>query len=256
MPSILLIMARTKSNSTKFNNWTIHYPDVKEYHSVKREIFHDQIYGEFLDQAGLNPDLVNDWPEPVKILDLGSHIGMSVLFWKNLYPLAQVWAVEPHPALFAFLEQNIWENNLREVTTKQAALVAGDDRTQVPLYTPDLDSGWLSNSSLLPAGWTQFIEMEAQPLKVPTTTLPALIEEIGYLDIVKLDIEGTEQAVITSLGGRLSQIRHLIIEFHPSSHQSLSTLEKMIFDRGFTIKTLKGYGGLKLIYAWQADFHP
>jgi hypothetical protein len=45
--------------------------------------------------------------EPRTILDLGSHMGATVLFWRERFPDARIVAVEPDPVTFRLLHRNV-----------------------------------------------------------------------------------------------------------------------------------------------------
>jgi FkbM family methyltransferase len=69
-------------------------------------------------------------PEPV-ILDCGSNIGMSVLYFKMLYPAARIIA----PAAFAKLRDNVARNSLTGVTLHNCAL--SDEEGEPESYRDD-----------------------------------------------------------------------------------------------------------------------
>ena len=60
-------------------------------------------------------------PSPL-IIDCGSNIGFSVLYFKKLYPLSRLIAFEPNPNTFKLLEKNISQNAIQEVTLYNTAL--------------------------------------------------------------------------------------------------------------------------------------
>src|SRR5215208_1607954 len=64
-----------------------------------------------------------DKAEPF-ILDCGSNIGMSILFFKALYPKARIVGFEPEEHTYTFLQRNISLNRLTKVQVHQAALGA------------------------------------------------------------------------------------------------------------------------------------
>ena len=56
------------------------------------------------------------------IFDCGSNIGMSVLFFKKLYPNARIVAFEPDPFTFEILRRNVNQNQLSHIDLHQIAL--------------------------------------------------------------------------------------------------------------------------------------
>src|SRR5437899_3016680 len=64
-------------------------------------------------------------PSPV-ILDCGANIGMATLYFKWLYPAAQINAFEPDPTTFSALNDNVSRNRLQGVSVHNIALGAED----------------------------------------------------------------------------------------------------------------------------------
>src|SRR5690606_6701996 len=69
-----------------------------------REIFLDEIYR------------FSAACEAPFIVDCGANIGMSVLYFKTLYPESRIVAFEPNPSAFALLEKNVAVNQLDGVS--------------------------------------------------------------------------------------------------------------------------------------------
>ncbi len=226
---------------TKLGMYTVYYSHQTEYHQLKREIFTQQVYY---------------WqtkkPQPV-IIDLGAHIGLSVLYFKKLYPLAQILAVEPNPESFKLLEQNVFVNHLTQVELLAKAVTPHHVKT-VQLHI-DPDREYLSTSSLRPGAWTG--QEPSIPVTVPAITLSQVLNLYPTIDLLKIDIEGSEQAVLASAPASLSKVEQLMIEFHPNSDQSLPKLVSLLNQTGFDCQVLKknrpvsshSQGGLRLIHA-------
>ena len=60
-------------------------------------------------------------PAPT-ILDCGGNIGMSVLYYKLIYPEAQITTFEPDPAVFGYLLDNMTRHGMDDVRLVQAAV--------------------------------------------------------------------------------------------------------------------------------------
>ncbi len=97
-------------NSSRLNKYTIYHNNSEEYHNLKREVFTSDLYY-----------FETENPQPV-IIDAGAHIGLATLYFKQLYPGAQITALEPNPESFQLLEKNLFENMIDDVTTVQVAL--------------------------------------------------------------------------------------------------------------------------------------
>jgi FkbM family methyltransferase len=123
---------------------------------------------------------------PRAIIDLGAHIGMSVLFFSERYPSARILAVEPNPANFAKLERNV--AGIPNVALMPVA-VGGEPGT-----------GWLDVGQ---ESWRSMLvgdPDEAEAVRVPVRTLDQLVERFGCEPaetLLKVDVEGAEWEVLS-----------------------------------------------------------
>jgi len=206
--------------TTKLQNYTVTYDNSEEFHHLKSEVFtHDTYYFE------------TENPAP-RIIDAGAHIGLSTLYFKKLYPQAKITAIEPLPQNFKLLEKNIWENQLEDVELINAAL--SDHDGQETFYFDDSHDNWYSTASFLPGAWTG--SQHSTQLETPTRTLSSFLTE--PIDLLKLDIEGAEQRVLTEANASLRTVAQLLVEFHPHPSQKLSTVLELIRQSGFRHLTL------------------
>jgi hypothetical protein len=55
--------------------------------------------------------------------------------------------------------------------------------------------------------------------EVEVTTIPALLDEAGWdsVDLVKIDIEGSEDELLSSNNGWLSSVGAILLEIHPNT---------------------------------------
>lgn len=238
--------------TTKIGPYTIHHTDAQELHLLKREIFSQHCYA--VEFATATP----------RILDLGAHIGLATLYFKKLYPAAIVTAVEPHPTAAALFEQNMWENDCRDVTLIAAAVVPQHliDSDVFSLHEDEAGT-WLSTTSRSAGAWNGQVKTAPLAAAVRTITLGSLLTE--PVDLVKIDIEGLEQAVLSDLSAQeLQRIDQLIIEFHPHASQHLDKLLKLLHAAGFTCRLTKDGSdiqihqaqGLILIHAQRGTKRP
>jgi FkbM family methyltransferase len=137
-----------------------------------------------------------DRPDPV-ILDAGGNIGMSAIWFKREYPQSRVTVFEADPDLTNVLRRNLAAAALPDVHVEEAAVWVADGT--VTFDNQGADKGAVREG----AG----IRVRAFDL---ASHLPAQV------DLLKLDIEGAEYAVIDRLHatGGLRGIRNLVAEFH------------------------------------------
>lgn len=143
-------------------------------------------------------------PNPT-ILDCGSNIGMSVLYFKLIHKGARITAFEPDPAAFACLEKNIANNRLEGVQAFQKAVArhAGP----VELFDDPALPGSPITSIRADRGGPRRRVFDAVSLSTYVS---------GAIDMLKLDVEGAEIDVLEDLAaaGALPRIRQMVIEYH------------------------------------------
>jgi len=177
-------------------------------------------------------------PDPL-ILDCGSNIGISVLYFKHLYPRARVLAFEPDPELFPLLEENVRANGLTDVTSYQVA-VAGEEGT-LRLFA---DGKVGSSLSAKPSGSGNG---EANACEVSAVRLGPYLRE--PVDFLKMNIEGAEWEVIEDMEPNLRRIREMVIEYHHlpgmprTLHKILAVLDRQGFEYCVSDFGLAAYGG-------------
>jgi len=145
-----------------------------------------------------------EWPfrDPVQtIVDAGAHIGGTTLWFAARYPDARIVAVEPHPDTFASLQENTHQYTNVELV---AAALHGEDG-HVELFGGD--QSWAA--SLVPA------KNLRSCYHVSAITLDHLVRDadLEQIDILKLNIEGSETAVLRSTGV-LDRVRTIVFEYH------------------------------------------
>lgn len=196
--------------SSRLHDYTVYYYTKDEFHYLKGEIFtQDSYYFE------------TENPQPV-IIDASAHIGLATLYFKKLYPNAQITAIEPNPLSFALLEKNVFENQLDDVRTINAALA--ENHGTAELFRDKTEHQWWSTASFLEGAWTG--DQKSENIRVPTLPLTDLVT--GPVDFLKIDIEGAEQRVLTAAEEVLPMINHIFIEFHPHSGQDQYKLVEML----------------------------
>jgi FkbM family methyltransferase len=158
-------------------------------------------------------------PDPDTVLDLGSHIGASLLHFRARYPNARIIGIEPSPETFKRLVKNAPG---LDVEIHQLAVVTRDG--PVPFY-PEWDAS--ISSTRPPRGGID-------PVIVEGLTLASLRRRLGLrsVDLLKVDIEAGEAAVIAAAG----DVRAIVGEFHESDDAAARREFISLFD-GFELRT-------------------
>lgn len=177
-----------------------------------------------------------DEEEPL-IIDCGSNIGLSVAFFKKLYPAAEVIAFEPNSQAFSVLQENARQNNWQKVHLHQKAL--SDQSGIVDLYFDPQSSGSLK-MSLIRERVTGMAE------SVEAVVLSSFIDR--EVDFLKLDVEGAEERVLRDLcrAGKLRSIKEIVIEYHhhiEARKDTFSDMLRQLEDNGFGYLVDGQFGG-------------
>lgn len=241
--TIVLKRVDSTRNLANISGYRLNYLSYRSYKLLFHEIFLNQEYR-----------FTSSRKRPL-IIDCGSNIGMSILYFKMLYPDSRIIGFEPDDNAFSCLEKNIKDNNLQSVEVYMKA-VSGSEGVMDFYYDPD-NLGALSMSI--------FEERKPKQRKsVDTVVLSKYIVE--DVDFLKIDIEGAEINVIQELSnsGKLYRIKQMVIEYHHhivSDQDVLSTFLNILESAGFGYQIIGHHSlpftGFKfqdiLIYAYQKN---
>lgn len=192
--------------------------DSSTWKYLFKEIFLEEVY--YFSSARSQP----------RIVDCGSNIGFSALYFKFLYPKSKILCFEASKQTFDKLQKTLKRNAINDVRAVQVALANHDD-SGVNFYrnsTGDDDLGSALYS--MGAGGVETVN---------TRRLSSYIsEEIDYL---KLDVEGAETEVFDDLvsSGKLSLINRGSIEFHLNNRNPSNDMGKILrhlTDNGFVYR--------------------
>ena len=109
-----------------FAGYRIRITDAKSFYIQCKDEFIHQIY--HFESRRRDPF----------IIDGGSNIGMSILYFKQLYADARIVGFEPDPEVFKLLEENIAQNHIEGVTVSNTGLGA---ETGLASFVPDHSAG-------------------------------------------------------------------------------------------------------------------
>jgi FkbM family methyltransferase len=160
------------------------------------------------------------------ILDLGSNVGLSVIWFRDRYPTAEIIAVEPNPDAFARLCANT--GRLPNIRLLNAAVAP--ESGPVTLFAGK--GTWVS--SLVPD------DTSPERFVVDAVTLDDLVGRVDgrTVDVLKVDIEGAEGPVLTAASS-LRQVRTIMVEYH-SAPAEAPVWEFMDRLDGFKLERMSG----------------
>jgi FkbM family methyltransferase len=151
-----------------------------------------------------------------RILDCGANIGLASLFFKRRYPAARITAYEADPSLFAIARANLSANGALDVEMVNAALWTSAGR--VTFRAEGADSGMIDGL----AG-----AVDGSAVDVPSLRLHDVLAA-ERIDLLKLDIEGAEGAVLADCEPVLDRVAAIVMDLHefdPCVRQAPRVLE-------------------------------
>jgi len=190
---------------------TLFYRRPYELLHTYTEVFNQQIY-KFKASA-----------QTPLIIDCGSNIGVSVLYFKALYPEATVIAFEPDGQNFALLEKNVTANKLQNVTLNNAAVWVHNN--EISFSSSGSEASHISNV------------IDSKTASIAAFRLNDLLEQHNGIDFLKIDIEGAEDAVLADCAKNLEKVNHLFLEYHGriTEAKKLNEIFSIITSAGFSL---------------------
>lgn len=197
-----------QSGSIRFGTNDFEFHHARCFYDTYTEVFKERMY-----------EFKTDSKSPY-IIDCGANMGLSILFFSQTYPDAEIVAFEPEPPIYELLLRNINKYGLKNVTVHRKAL--WNRLTTLSFYT---DTGM--------GGSVENIFSNQTPFQVETDILSAYLTK--EVDFLKIDIEGAEFTVLKECSHLLYLVKHLFVEYHSyiNKPQELSQLLQLLTDAGF-----------------------
>ena len=192
-------------------------------------------YGYYEKELG---DLLNKIVKPGDVfLDLGANIGYFSLLVATNFPSVKVISFEPVQELFQNMNDNISLNSIKNISTVHAAVGETSEEKELFVAAPDN----LGMSSFYQPG-----NYSGKTERVKVVTIDDWFKTSGLskMDVIKLDIEGSELAALKGMKEILQKQKPiLIVEVNP---ETLSMFNLKPFDIYDYLKQLNFEGFLIL----------
>ena len=159
------------------------------------------------------------------VLDIGANIGIASTYLSRRFPKAQIYAFEPITANFSILKTNV--DPLGNVRPIQAALGAIDGT--IEMLQSDTETN-LGGYSLYEAGSNTKVRTSVEMRRASS-----LMRELNLpsADVIKIDTEGSEYAILTDLGKEfLHKVQWIYGELHGNKDFELLAFLSDQFDIG------------------------
>lgn len=156
------------------------------------------------------------------IIDCGANIGLSIIYFKRLYPQAKVLAFEPDPEIYKLLCKNIRQFQFSNVKLLDKAV--WNCNTRLIFDADGALGGRIIDEEVLTKGKVQ----------IQTVRLKEFLKE--RVDFLKIDIEGAEYEVLLDCNEFLKNVEFLFVEYHSPAkkyEQHLHEILQIIANAGF-----------------------
>ena len=139
-------------------------------------------------------------------MDIGGHVGLLAIPMASLVPKGHVYAFEPVPESAAQLAANVATNVVENITV----VACGISSTSGEMFVERI--GWNASGSFLAD------DQSADGRRVPVRSIDHVAHGEGFarLDLVKIDVEGSELRVLAGGSRTLKRLRPaLVVECNP-----------------------------------------
>lgn len=149
--------------------------------------------------------------EGTVVFDIGANIGTFSMMAKKSYPTATIFAIEPHPENFTLLQKNA-----PFAISRQMAVTGrtGSVRFQ---------------ATGSPIG---FRVQKDGVLTVPSMSLDELTAQCDSIDLVKMDVEGSEYDIFQHISPEtFRKVAHFLVEAHATERYTIEEGKKYLEER-------------------------
>jgi FkbM family methyltransferase len=180
-------------------------PGTQDAHTIINNVIREE-YGK------VTPTTPPKW-----MIDAGAYTGDTTAYFLSRFPDLKVVALEPNPPSFEMAKLNLSHYGERAILLNKG------------LYITDGVASFSGDSTGASIGEKGF--------EIDCTTILSLLDQysIPHLDILKMDIEGAEEAIFGLNPEKwLSRIDLLIVEIHTS--HVIPLISKILTENGFSMK--------------------
>ena len=220
------------------------YMRVNPSEHIQQQLFW---YGHYEKELGL---LIRKILKPGDVfLDIGANIGYFSLLAAKHEPTAKIFSFEPVGSSFQKLEENIALNAAKNIKALNAGI--GERNEEREIYISDEDNTGMS-SFQRPENYSG----KSERVKVITVDKWFSSSGLVKVDLIKLDVEGSELAAVKGMDETLKNFKPLlIVEINPETLSQFALMPADIFrhlgDLCFSGFLILSSGRLKQINNYQ-----
>ncbi|QJD79698.1 FkbM family methyltransferase [Spirosoma rhododendri] len=207
----------------KFLGNNLEYSDAPGFLHSLQELFIDEVYS-----------FIPETENPI-IVDCGSNIGLSIIYFKQRFPNAKIIGFEPDAAIYKLLENNLKSFNLMDVQIHNAAV-----------WTEDTELDFYAEGSLAGSTEINYANASDNKYKVAAIDLKKILSS-NQVEFLKMDIEGAENTVLPDLANLIDSIPYVFLEYHGmlGKPQQLGAMLNMLSSAGFRYNIQAATEGVK-----------
>jgi len=200
-------VTRYTQRNISFLSYRFVVPDCMSFLFQFQEIFVEQYY-----------KFPTTEKNPV-IFDCGANIGTSCLYFSSLYPTSKIIAFEADSNIASILKNNLDKNNIKNVDIINKAVWIDNNGIEFAIEGSD-------GASIFGKG---------KKVKIESVRLRDMLLQTPRIDMLKMDIEGAESAVIKDCSDALMNVHNIFIEYHsfPGQHQELNEILGVLSKNNF-----------------------
>lgn len=149
---------------------------------------------------------------PAIVVDAGTNIGLSAIYFARRFPGARIFALEPERSNFDLLLENT--ANYANVVAINKAL--WQEPAMLDLFDPGPGRAGLQKDGFQTFGGGERARHGVPAGQVAAVDIPQLMREHGldHIDILKIDVEGAEREIFRHAQGWIDRVGVIAVELH------------------------------------------
>lgn len=162
-----------------------------------------EVYGQVFIADGYGLPLCKP---PLTLIDAGAYVGLTAIYFAERFPDARIVCLEPDPDNFVQLVKNT--SPYPKILPIQAALSGS---VGIAAVQPGVNGAWSCSINHHPSE-----DLPANRPLVPCLTVSSLMCDLGWtqLDLLKLDVEGSEVQIMAHPEEWIDTVEIIAIELH------------------------------------------
>jgi FkbM family methyltransferase len=158
------------------------------------------------------------------IIDCGANVGLSIIYFKKIFPECKILAFEPDPEIFELLKYNIEKFKFKNVSLEKKAV--WNSNTVLKFNSTGALGGHIKKEQ----------SENGNLVDVQTIRLKNILER-EQIDFLKIDVEGAEKEIIVDIASSLKNVKRIFVEYHrlKDDEFEIGNFISILEDAGFKV---------------------